>query len=157
MSNTPKSGTDRVIEILELHAELLRSIDHSLKSLAQRAAAKAPKAIADDRDLDSQYGNPQVRFDPRDWSGSRCKGKRMSECPPEFLDMYADAKEFFGQKAEKEGKVTDKNKPVAPYEYKDAARARGWAKRIREGKQRMTPSRPADTDDWASESRHNGW
>jgi len=118
---------------------LLTSIDASMKQLveaanrrqSERAAgASAPSAaIASDRDLDGQYGNPKVTFEPRDWTGVPCKGKTFSECPPEFLEMLAETLDYFAGKADDEG---DKTK--AGYKRKDAARARGWAARLRSGK-----------------------
>jgi len=113
---------------------LLRSIDASLKQILAARQASAPKAIASDRDLDGKHGNPIVKFQPRDWMGESCKGKPMSECPPAFLDMLAETFDYFAKKAEETNEMTNSGKAVAPYKRADAARARGWAKRIREGK-----------------------
>ena len=120
--------------------EVLRSIDTTLKAmlaLAQqrtaRAVAAQTKAIASDRELDGTYGNPTVKFSPRDWSGPSFKGLPMSECDPAFLDMLAETFDYFAQQAEAKNEMTDKGKPVAGYKRMDAARARGWAKRIRDG------------------------
>jgi hypothetical protein len=113
---------------------LLRSIDASLKLLVAQKRAEQPKAIASDRDLDGQYGNPQVKFMPRDWTGPTFKGRRMSECPPELLDLLAETFDYFARKAEETDERTDKDKPVADFKRADAARARGWAKRIRDGR-----------------------
>lgn len=114
----------------------LKSIDGTLKALLAlsraRTAKKAPE-IASDADLDGKYGNPEVRFDPRDWPAESCKGLRMSECPADFLDMLAETFDYFAAKAEETNEQYN-GKPVAPYKRKDAARARGWAKRIREGR-----------------------
>lgn len=112
--------------------DLLRSIDASLKQLLRVMAVQQPKEIADARDLDSKYGDPVVHFSPRDWTGPSFKGRFMSECPPEFLDVLAETLDYFARKAE-ETNEEYKGKPVAPYKRKDAARARGWAKRKREG------------------------
>jgi len=113
---------------------LLKSIDASLKALVAQSAQAGGKGIADDRDLESQHGNPVVKFHPRDWIGPPCKGRKFSECPPDFLDMLAETFDYFAGKAEEAGEQTSTGKPVAPYKRKDAARARGWAKRIREGR-----------------------
>lgn len=123
---------------------LLTSIDASLRTLVKQQKAGA---VADDRDLDSQYGNPKVTFNPRDWPGVSCKGRQMSDCPAEFLDLLASALEYFADQAEEKNEKTNTGNPVAPYKRKDAARARGWAKRIREGRV------PAA----ASTARPNGW
>lgn len=111
---------------------LLTSIDASLKTIARALVKTAPAEIADDRELDSQYGDPEVKFNPRNWTGDDCKGRHMSECPPEFLDMLAETFDYFARRAEESNELTSNGKPVAVYKRKDAARARGWAKRNRE-------------------------
>ena len=121
--------------------DVLRSIDTTLKamlSLAQlrtaKARAAAPKDIASDRDLDGKHGDPVVNMkDPRDWTGPTMKGSRFSDCPADYLDLLADRFDYFAQKAEDTNEEYN-GKPVAPFRRKDAARARGWAKRIRDGK-----------------------
>lgn len=118
-------------ERLNVTVDLLRSIDASLKTIARALVKAAPPEIADDRELDSQYGDPEVKFMPRDWTGDDYKGARMSECPAELLDMLAETFDYFARKAEANNEQTNSGKPVAPYKRKDAARARGWAKRNR--------------------------
>jgi len=112
---------------------LLRSIDASLKQLVKQSLQAQPKAIASDRELDSQYGNPVVKFNPRDWTGDSFKGARFAQCPAPFLELLAETFDYFAQKAEETDKRANNGKPVAPYNRSDAARARGWAKRVREG------------------------
>jgi hypothetical protein len=130
---------------------LLKSIDASLKQILGARQANAPRTVASDRDLDGQYGNPVVKFMPRDWTGQSFKGKKMSDCPPALLDMLAETFEYFATKAEEKDEKTTGGKPVAPFKRADAARARGWAKRIREGKH--TPSvSPA-----AAKGASNAW
>lgn len=111
---------------------LLRSIDASLKQITayigrvSHVATDALHAVASDADLDGQWGNPEVRAkDPRDWTGEPMKGRRFSECPAEYLDMLAARFDFFATKETDDKKIG--------YAKKDAARARGWAKRIRDG------------------------
>jgi hypothetical protein len=125
---------------------LLRSIDASLKALvASQPAGNGPQ-IADDRDLDSQYGDPTVKFNPRDWHGDSCKGLAMSQCPPEFLDLIAQTFDYFAKKADESGETTTTGKLVAPYKRKDAARARGWALRLRNGwKPDALPTQPVSS------------
>lgn len=112
---------------------LLRRIAVAVEALAGASSVSGGGDVAPDRDLDSQYGNPEVKFMPRDWTGRSYKGRKMSDCPPELLDMVAETFDYFARKAEDAGEVTSSGKPVAPYKRKDAARARGWAKRIRSG------------------------
>lgn len=113
---------------------LLRSIDGSLKQLLKHFAAAAPKAIANDRDLDGQHGDPELKFTVRDWTGPSYKGRRFSECPAELLDMVAESLDYFAKKSDEADERTPRGNKVADYKRADAARARGWAKRIREGK-----------------------
>jgi hypothetical protein len=108
---------------------LLKSIDGSLKKMAATNGTE----IAPAHDLDSTYGDPELRFSPRDWSGDNYKGRKFSECPPALLDEVARSLDYFALKAEEKGETTSTGKPVAPLKKKDAARARGWAKRLREG------------------------
>lgn len=143
--------------------DVLKSIDQSLRTLvviAQKkaearvttAAASKPKPeekIASDRDLDSQYGDPEVKFNPRDWTGEPVKGMHFSQCPAEALDMIAEAFDWFAQVADEKGELTGGGQPVAKYKRLDAARARGWAKRIREGHVPAKVAAPATT--WAAD------
>lgn len=135
---------------------LLRSIDASMKALVAAANRRAGTEVASDSDLDSQYGDETIRFLPRDWSGDDLKGQTMSRCPPDFLDEFARSMDYFAKK--NEGKVTDKGKPKSDFDRRSAARARGWAKRLRSGwKPREAPpaakrdfdSAADDADDFA--------
>jgi hypothetical protein len=102
---------------------LLRSIDNSLKALlALQGGARQTERV----DLDGPHGDPEVKAkDPRDWTGEPMKGRKFSECPADYLDLMAERFDFFA------GKETDEKK--AKYNRLDAARARGWAQRIRGG------------------------
>jgi hypothetical protein len=124
----------------------LRSIDASLKELLAIAKATAPKPVAPDRDLDGQYGNPELKFMPRDWTGISYKGSRFSECPADLLEMIAETFDYFAQQAEANHEQTGSGKPVAPYKRQDAARARGWARRIRNGWVGTTKPEPTEAD-----------
>jgi hypothetical protein len=112
---------------------LLRSIDASLKQLLKLQQVTAAPQIASDRDLDSKYGDPEVKFMPRDWTGSSFKGRHFSECPPVLLTLIADSLEWFGKQADAKGERTTNGKPVGDFKRADAARARGWAKRLLAG------------------------
>ena len=91
------------------------------KSGGKGVVAMDPGSVAPDEDLDGRFGNPAVRFDPRNWSGPSMKGKTMSECTGDFLEVYAEACDYFAKQE------TDETK--RGYKLNDAARARGWAKR----------------------------
>lgn len=126
--------SQEAISLLTAIERHLASLDRNIALLVQQRRAAAPKPIASDRELDGKYGDPVVKFMPRDWTGPSFKDRRMSECPAELLDMLAQTFDYFGDQAEKNNERTNAGKPVADYKRKDAARARGWAKRIREGK-----------------------
>lgn len=122
----------------------LQSIDATLKELlalskTKRAAAPAATVaaaavvIAPDSDLDSEYGDEQIRFDPRDWTGTTSyKGCRMSECSAEYLDVIALVFTDLAKKNDLDGKEY-KGMPQSTYDKRTAARARGWAARMRAG------------------------
>lgn len=130
---------------------LLRSIDASLKELVAVARAHrsgGSSAVATDRDLDSPHGDPLVRFHPRDWDGPDCKGLRFSQCSADFLDLMAESLAYFATKADEKGETTAAGKSVGDYKRKDAARARGWAARIRSGKVADQPTNGAADPEW---------
>jgi len=126
---------DVTVEDEKTVAALLRLILDEMKKLnaaaSRRAAATNGATVASDYDLDSQYGDEQVKFSPRDWTGADIKGLPMSNCPPEALDLLANAFDFFAKK--NEGKMTDKGKPKSDFDKRSASRARGWAIRLRAG------------------------
>lgn len=132
--------------------DILLSMERTLKAMLalaqQRTARNAPKAIASDRDLDSQYGDPVLKFMPRDWTGESFKGCHFSQCPPELLEMAADTFEYFATQADAKDERTDKGKPTSEYKRADAARARGWAKRLREGKAPVASSSNGGAPGW---------
>jgi len=99
--------------------------------------------VASDADLNSQYGDPEVRAkSPRDWTGASQQGKHFSECPAEYLDLVAERLEYFaGQNEMEEGDQEAAKK--ARWNRLDASRARGWAARIRAG---YKPTHPAAVD-----------
>lgn len=112
--------------------ERLTSIEKTIENAAKRSVAASnvkqstDGAVADDRDLDGQYGDPEIRFDPREkyWSGASYIGQRFSQCPPDYLlatAKYLDACAFMKRK--------DGDDRKAGFNEKDAARARGWALR----------------------------
>lgn len=130
---------------------LLRSIDDSLRRLVDlserrssgRPAAAPEHEVASDADLLGKYGDPVIKArDPRDWAGPSMKGRRLSECSAEYLDLLAKRYDFFAQKANDEN---DQKK--LKYARLDARRARGWAARIRAGKHTPAPALQDPTPD----------
>lgn len=116
-------ATDPRLESLRL----LQSIDASLRTLVkQMQGGGAPAANEPAVDLEGPHGDPVVRAkDPRDWTGEPMKGRNFSQCPPEYLDMLAERFDYFASNEDDAKK--------AKYNRLDAARARGWARRIRQG------------------------
>jgi hypothetical protein len=100
--------------------------------------------IADDSDLDSEWGDPEVYKDPPRWTGESFAGQPLSKCSPEFLEVYASFKEWQGDRDNEDGNQKN-GRYTATYRYIDAARARGWAKRLRasNGSNRNATSRTA--------------
>lgn len=111
-------------------------------------------AIASDADLDGKYGDPEIRMNipAFKWPGEQHKGKKMSAVrDAAFLEAYAAQLEWSADEDVKKGKtyVDKKTGEVKQSDGKlsrmDAARARGWAARVRAG--RITAAAPPDDDD----------
>lgn len=133
----------------QMICSLLTSIDGSLKKLVaiaekRKAGDNVGKEIASDADLDGQYGDPVIRRDPKRWTGESYVGSRFSETTPEYLEEVASFKDWQAQQDDKKG--DDESRKKAHWNRKDAARARGWAKRLRERPptRRQETSEPAD-------------
>jgi hypothetical protein len=89
----------------------------------------APPAL--EVDIDGPRGNPEVRFIPKRWEGASYKGKTFSECDPDFLDMLAEAFDYFARKEDETGALDKNGGPKSRWTRLDAGRARAWAKRLR--------------------------
>ena len=134
---------------------VLKSIDLSLRKLvviAERKAEERVKAaqntpgrdVASDADLDGKYGDPIVKArDPKDWTGEPQQGNRFSECPAEYLDMVAERLDYFSSQNKGE---TEEDRKKLKFNKLDAARARGWAARIRAGYKPPTFAPTGSTD-----------
>lgn len=135
--SAPKFGDEMALGLLtEIRDGIRELVALSKARLARTAPAQGraenSERVASDADLDSAKGDEIVRMDPRDWTGPSCKRKRMSECPSEFLEMYAGALDYFAEKNDEQGKMDNQGKQKASYwDRKAAARARGWAVRNR--------------------------
>jgi hypothetical protein len=150
--------SQEAIGLLTAIRDSLASIDRGIQQLVAQKRAEAPKEIASDRDLDGKFGNPILKFNPRDWTGRPSKGRRFSECPPDLLDIVARTFDWFAEQAEQKRELTDKGKPVAEFKRADAARARGWAKRIREGRYVQAAAESSDAgSDWSEGGGESEW
>lgn len=115
------------------------------KSVARRAGGAGSEASPEmsDAELDADpKGDHPVQKDPKKWTDGghpSYQGKPLSRCPPEFLEMFANGKEFQSQREfEEAATITDpeaKKKKLwfSTLSRADARRARGWARRIRAG------------------------
>jgi hypothetical protein len=82
--------------------------------------------IAKPEELDGEWGDPKIWMDKiKEWDGDSMKDRRMSECPADFLDIYAEALDRVGVSKKKAG--DEKHWRF----FSDAGRARGWSKRSR--------------------------
>jgi hypothetical protein len=96
-----------------------------------------PPRVASDAELDSPKGDPVTNFD-KPFKGSNYKGKKMSECPVDYLNHLVHTFAYYAEKKRAEG---DNQK--AGYDERSAALARGWAKRL-QGSPKQEPER----EDW---------
>lgn len=96
--------------------------------------------VASDYEMGGMYGDKVIGKDPKQWldqGGESYAGNKMSECPSDYLLAVAGLYEWQARKDEEQGKTyrpkSGKNvgvdMPTAPLKRKDAALARGWAKR----------------------------
>lgn len=99
-------------------------------------------AAAPDSELDHEYGNPTVRKDPKKWTGKSYVGCTFSQCPVEYLETLAGFLDWKATKEDEEGKTK-----YAGYSRKDAARARGWIRRIKAGWKPAQQAAPQDYGD----------
>jgi hypothetical protein len=121
--------SDRIEELEGRVAKLEGIIAKLASALGSSGASGSAGDVASDHDLDGKYGDPSVRKDPPRWKGITYVGKHFSECEVGYLEEMAG---FLDWRAIKEEAKPEKAK-YAKYSRADAARARGWAKRISDG------------------------
>jgi len=125
------SGTTPRNEAVELLRAILLVLESQDRRLTAIERALVGPDVAPARELDSQYGNPVIKKDPKGWRGPSFQGKRLSQATPEYLDVLAELKDWIAEQEDKKG--TPEGDKYAAFSRKDAARARGWAKRLRDG------------------------
>lgn len=103
-------------------AALVASFDAGKSRPAQTPSAPPPSNV----DLDSDYGNFVVKKSPPRWKGIDYAGKRLSETEADFCDAIASLKQWAAGKDREAGKDPK-------FAELDAARAAGWAARLRGG------------------------
>jgi hypothetical protein len=87
--------------------------------------------VATDDLLNRDWADMEVRRDPKRWNGPSQVGKRMSECPADFLLEYASFHEWAANKSksEPEPRLDNKGRPWYERDFLIAKLARGFAKR----------------------------
>lgn len=78
------------------------------------------------------FSSAKVFFDPKAWHGESCRGKDFTTCPPDFLEIYAEALQQIGE-GEQEDRKLFNDKPSWVRTFRTASRARRWALRKRLG------------------------
>ncbi len=111
----------------------LDAILSALKSSGGGRSASASTGSGQDieADIDGPRGDPEVRFVPKRWTGADHKGRTFSASEPEFLDMLADAYDWFAQRDDEQNAVDKNGGPKSKWSRLDAARARAWSARLR--------------------------
>lgn len=136
--------------------DVLVEIRDALRELVAIAKARKPvvwtgdRTIATDEELNHpKYGDPAIKTAPRDWTGPFRSGQHMSESDPQLLDLVAERYDYFAGKNDKERAVTERGVPKSKFDRAAAAKARGWAARLRKA---GTPKpKPMDTTpEWSS-------
>lgn len=75
--------------------------------------------------------DPVVKVQPKGWKGEDLRGRRFSECPPNFLGMLSHMLDAFADKSEEDG---DPQKLLyAKWDRENAETARRWRAKL-EGK-----------------------
>lgn len=74
---------------------------------------------------------------PKRWGGNDFTGSRFSDCPPELLDELAGLFDWMADKDDQAGAAGEVDakgyRKDGKWKRLDAALARGWAQRIRQG------------------------
>lgn len=154
---TTKSAMERLADAEAMIMQLTQRLERAEGVLARIGAAfgngigPSSKAEADDSELDGRFGNPTVRKDPKRWAGASFKGANYSDCPSDYLGVLA---EYLDWTADMDAKKPNppchsNGTPWFEYNRKDAARARGWARRNRG--RRIDPPAPPPENDYADD------
>ncbi len=125
------AALDGILAELRRIVEVLERIESRPAAVAGAAPSGGGGEVASDADLDSKWGDVEIKRNPSRWKGPSFEGKHMSECSPEFLDCLAELYDWKAANPRGYGNTTPEK--AAQYARKDAARARGWAARIRNG------------------------
>lgn len=88
---------------------------------------KVLELFVDERELEDNRNDPAVAIEARGWpNADDWKGKRFSECPPDFLDHLAGALRSMSEREPKEGA-----RDFRKQNRRQSALARTWARVLR--------------------------
>ena len=118
---TADQERELLAKVRDLHAQLCTSPG------ASRSAQATPRAVGTSG-TSFDRNDPVVKLLPRNWPGEDLRGKRYSECPPNFLGMLAHVLDAFADKAEQDG---DPQKlRYAKWDRENAETARRWREQL---------------------------
>lgn len=140
-------------DIRQYLQQIVAELQAMNRALIARAPAPAGKAsssaptIASDADLDGPHGDPVVKYPPKDWPGEDFRGMPLSQTSASFCERMAGYWDWQASGDEKSG--DEKKIKSARFKRLDAARARGWERRLRadEPKGRVPADEPIGGDD----------
>lgn len=72
--------------------------------------------------------DPVVKLLPKHWKGEDLRGRRYSECPPNFLGMLAHMLDAFADKNEEDG--DPQKQRYAKWDRENAETARKWRAKL---------------------------
>lgn len=132
------AGEDILKRLDALEQKIDRLVAH-LGANGGNGGGNGDVAVAPVSDIQGQYGDVEIKKDPKRWTGRPLAPIRASQCPPDYLDIVADFLDWKATKNEADGK-----EKYAGYDRRDAARCRRWAIEIREGRVQQAPVREVD-------------
>ena len=134
----------------ERHEEQRKDLNVALARISQLENRKAhpqqaaAATVATDADLDGKYGDPDVKRNPPRWDGDDMTGRRFSQTSAAFLAEMASFKDWCAEQDDQS--EDEKQRGNAKWRRIDAARARGWAKRLASGWKAEREEDPPEAD-----------
>ena len=122
---------DDKLDLLLVKLDAMNNMMLGMLAAPQRAptiAAPTPVHVTD-ADLDGPHGDPEVKYPPKDWPGDDYAGRPLSRTSSSFCKRMGDLWDWQAGKDEVSG--DEKKVKNARYKRLDAARARGWAARLK--------------------------
>ena len=123
---------------------MLQQLGKTIRALAAHVGMDPVLLLvepADDRDLDSEWGNPALDRAPKNWTGEALEGRHFSDLQPATLRALARHYASLAEWHDSKNNVDAKGRPKSGYARRDASRALGWALRL-EQRGHRGPRRP---------------